>query len=386
MVSFGFKAQGAIEYLLIIAAAIVVVAVVLVAIISLLNTGTKQVTDADASSTQDSLRSMVQGLPPGYLSTVETVTAANNLAVTTKAPLRNKTGDIITTLPELQALITVKVNGATINSSNITLLASAGNIETAAGKVGIHPATGKISGPGLGMNPVEISYIAASNASAAPQIKINGYSYAYTDPLLTNLVALWHFDSRTGAITPDEFLLHNATLSPGATISATNCKSAGCVSFTGADDSNLTIPSMSIPTTSSISFWIRLPSTPSGVVYQTLFTNGLGSTGIYYKGTSTKKINFYYTTGDHFSTAALSNATWYYYVIVNNLGAVTFYRNGAADGTAASAISFPFSKMGADNSSENFTGLIDEVAIWNKALTAAQVSALYNNRSSGFDN
>lgn len=78
--------------------------------------------------------------------------------------------------------------------------------------------------------------------------------------------------------------------------------------------------------------------------------------------------------------------TWQHLVMIYNSTYVTFYINGVQDSLGWQSYSSTFNStnifMGAFNSSGAFgtqmKGSIDEVGIWNKALTTAEVSSLYN--------
>ena len=90
----------------------------------------------------------------------------------------------------------------------------------------------------------------------------------------------------------------------------------------------------------------------------------------------------------------ISLNTWYHVVGVINNGNIELYINGVEDNTNAvsnpdnSLLSFANGRAtvgharfweGAYNSGRWFRGKIDEAAIWDRALTSAEISALYNN-------
>jgi hypothetical protein len=78
---------------------------------------------------------------------------------------------------------------------------------------------------------------------------------------------------------------------------------------------------------------------------------------------------------------------WWNYVVVHNSGVVTAYENGASGGTvnrgggkafAATSTEFNVGRRSFAGFLEHFNGYIDEVAKWTRALTATEVSQLYN--------
>lgn len=159
--------------------------------------------------------------------------------------------------------------------------------------------------------------------------------------------------------------------------------------------------------------WIVVPDAPSlhptteltmaVWVYPTGLTDGVG--GFPYPGILSKRegygVNVAYTLflweqnkafvdiqADRFdSAAAFSNDQWYHIAVVYD-GAedaplrTRIYVNGALDSVHASAPSFdPNSEDiqvgGLPGGGEPFIGKLDEVAIWTRALTAAEIQSVY---------
>lgn len=84
---------------------------------------------------------------------------------------------------------------------------------------------------------------------------------------------------------------------------------------------------------------------------------------------------------------APATSTWYHGVVVlNSATNVTLYINGAPTNVAATCDDPPtstldricFGALGRTTPIQFFSGLIDEVGYWNRALTANEVVALYN--------
>ena len=98
--------------------------------------------------------------------------------------------------------------------------------------------------------------------------------------------------------------------------------------------------------------------------------------GIYYRGSS-RKLDFYYSSADHLSNTAITENQWHHIAEVNNGGAVTFYVDGVADGTATGGVGLTPDNIGHDPASQSFKGNIDDVRVYNRALTADEVKALY---------
>ena len=87
-------------------------------------------------------------------------------------------------------------------------------------------------------------------------------------------------------------------------------------------------------------------------------------------------------SGFTFST----NNIWYYTVIVREVGITKLYFNGVLSGTtSANSVNTPSGTLliGSTNGIHFWNGAIDEVKIYNTALTAAQVQSEYNASSNG---
>jgi hypothetical protein len=78
---------------------------------------------------------------------------------------------------------------------------------------------------------------------------------------------------------------------------------------------------------------------------------------------------------------------WWHWVVTHNSGTVTLYENGSVFGTASRAAGkafatsntpFNIGRRSFSSFFEYWDGAIDEVAKWNRALSAGEVSDLYN--------
>lgn len=170
---------------------------------------------------------------------------------------------------------------------------------------------------------------------------------------------------------------------------------SGSASFT-ASSSSIVFPngsSLQITGSLSIEFWINLSSFgTNGTGYSILTKQAGGSSGstseyevyLHSNGTS-GTLNFRQNNG--FTTLnATSNltstSTWYHVVIVRDSGnnATTIYINGSAAGsttfTAATTTTNNVT-LGASGTFSTTTYLLEEVALYSKALTSTQVASHY---------
>ena len=113
---------------------------------------------------------------------------------------------------------------------------------------------------------------------------------------------------------------------------------------------------------------------------------GLGLENGYKPGVIANSGSWY----SNYSTTALNTGTWYHLAGVYDGSNFILYVNGVLDNTT-SVSGFNISTAASDTSgddlligakpiysSENFAGMMDEIAIWNTALTSTQVSEIYN--------
>lgn len=201
------------------------------------------------------------------------------------------------------------------------------------------------------------------------------------NPLWNNLLAYY-----TGDDTPNDAKgIYNGTLVNGATYSTGKINNG--FNFDGVNDYVSISPtfgsSFSSPTSAhTYSAWIY-PTSVTG--YNWIIQNGLNNSGtsMILNG---DKLCFFIQGGNNQTTssATLPINTWSMVTVVyNGAGSVSFYKNGVlinSSGaswteTVAGTNTYIGSYVGA---AHFFDGKIDEVGAWSRALTAAEVSELYN--------
>ena len=141
--------------------------------------------------------------------------------------------------------------------------------------------------------------------------------------------------------------------------------------------------------TFTISMWFNAdsyPSTNPALISQ--FSSGLsGRFFIGVRDNGGRKITAFLNAHNYGSTV-INTGAWYHLALVNNNNTATLYLNGSVDGN----FTFPTSVVNTDTligtlspTSNHWNGKIDEVAIWNAALSSDAITEIYNatNNNSG---
>ena len=181
------------------------------------------------------------------------------------------------------------------------------------------------------------------------------------------LVGFWSFNEGKGTVAGDLSGHGNKGTITGATW--VNGKLGKGLSFDASKW--VTLPGPNLSTTYTISLWMKIDSFTGS--WEMLMGQS-GSNGLFIEN-SLKKLNLYPTTG--VSNTALNTGQWYHVAAVVNAGAGTYYLNGNPDGTTSSVPAQNFAWMGNDQSNEHFYGTMDEVRIYNRALSQTEITALY---------
>ncbi|MFA6328553.1 MAG: LamG-like jellyroll fold domain-containing protein, partial [Candidatus Micrarchaeia archaeon] len=201
---------------------------------------------------------------------------------------------------------------------------------------------------------------------------LNGAPYASLLMPFDNNVSV----NDTGAIQDYSGNGNNGTLGAGNASRmptwTTAGKIGGAYAFDGAS-SYISAPISSVPQVFTITAWIKL--------------NQLGREQHFAEFTGTQ---FYVSSGNKLGTSAWSNAvgttslttgTWYFATLVRNTTNVSLYLNGVYEGAGslgANATSpFSIGDYYAHSGNYKFTGTIDQVAIYPRALSAQEIAAQY---------
>jgi hypothetical protein len=193
------------------------------------------------------------------------------------------------------------------------------------------------------------------------------------------LVEYWKFDEGTGGTASDSSGSgKNGTLTNGPNWTAGKVGNYA-LSFDGINDT-VALPLLSNITNTTFTFtaWANFNSLGT---YPMIFTLNSGRFELRLLNT-TGKPEFVDNADSSTSPTAIATGQWYYLTGVHSNGVLFIYVNGVLQAQVSSNNSLPGSPssyIGSRNGSGFFiNGLIDDVRIYNRALSAAEIQAIYN--------
>ncbi len=231
-----------------------------------------------------------------------------------------------------------------------------------------------------------LSAAEVSNLYGARQQRLNA-------PNKNGLVGYWSMEDATGTKATDFSGNNNTgTLTNGPVW--TTGKYGKAVSFDGTNDylsTNLSTAYSPL----TVSLWLKATSpttnqtfiskTSSGNSFLAWIGRNNNSVG---QGTSGDgKVSFALDSGSFYkitSTSVLSANTWYYIVMQCGTAGLNLYINGALEANNATtnchsnSTAFQFGNDNWSGGGEYFGGSLDDLRIYNRALTATEISNLYN--------
>lgn len=202
--------------------------------------------------------------------------------------------------------------------------------------------------------------------------------------LLDGLISYWPFDEGSGTTAED---VHGTN--EGALLSGTGVWAAGILgsSFDFNQSTRMgvgTSDELNLLTAGSISAWIH-PDDLGDASLGRIFDRYLSGDGyVFFVADSTgNKIAFLGNASTVFSTGDITLNAWNHVVVTWDSGTATMYIGGSASGsgsytgidTLVGGTAVIGSNLGGNR---DFDGEIDEVGIWDRALTSGEVSELWN--------
>ena len=212
------------------------------------------------------------------------------------------------------------------------------------------------------------------------------FSFASAD-ITTGLVGHWKLDEGGGTITGDSSGNNNTgILTNGPTWTTGNV--GGALSFDAINDFIL-IPDSPVfdigAGDMTLTAWIRDDDIASteGIAAHT--DGSAGNDGWWAFINNAAHLEFSMNDSDHESTGTISQGVWNHVTFVKSGTAILFYINGAYDSTVDnggninnSDGTFKIGQNGNFYASVFFDGAIDDVRIYNRVLTQAEITELYN--------
>lgn len=199
------------------------------------------------------------------------------------------------------------------------------------------------------------------------------------------LISWWPGDEHTDDLVDDNI----GTLMNGAGFTAGQVD--GAFSFDGIDDF-VQAPTTGLPTGNSdrtLELWARVDA----FVASEAFFAGYGSFGsdtqTYHLGTSGSAL-FFSQWGSGLSGPSLQAGRWYHIAVTNVGNVVTLYLDGLPVNSGTLALDTPAGTQftigriaGALGDSRRLQGAVDEITVYSRALSAAEIQAIFNARSAG---
>lgn len=264
------------------------------------------------------------------------------------------------------------------------------------GDIGVYTATLRIMDEigGLDTDSCEITVVDVG-LDAGPDQTVNegdlvelegSYSADGGQPEDRKPVALWHMNEGSGSVIHDEIGNDNNGIINGATWT-TEGRFGNSLSFDGIDDYVDVGPNNVYSNGSAITVeaWIKVDNLGS-FVYVLGSRDQQDNGGFYFYLRDSGRLDFYVYFGPTWRNAATQHSEiqpgqWYYIVGVYD-GSVRIYLNGVLKDVYPWRIGYDTSSsstfIGGVPYSVDFNGLIDEVAIWDIALSAQEILDYYN--------
>ena len=213
-----------------------------------------------------------------------------------------------------------------------------------------------------------------------------------------SLVGFWPFDNRSGSVAYDYSgnrnngtltLMNTTGNSTSGWQDAANCEAGrSCLLFDGVDDvvEIANSPSLNPANQITVSFWLKRTGDP---FIHPLSKTYQGDKDQYEFYAPSNSLGFYVNTSTSLSSVSSPgytltlNDTWYHVVGVYDGSYIRLFVNGAevGSGTALTGVMVdngePLTIGARRNGYGYFNGTIDEVMVFNRSLSAAEILALY---------
>jgi hypothetical protein len=207
----------------------------------------------------------------------------------------------------------------------------------------------------------------------------------------SGMAGYWKLNE-TGSTFYDSSGNNNTGTLAGSGSSAVSGKESNAQNFNGSG--YITVPdspSITISGSLTVTAWINTTSTAKGLIVSKQSTVsywpgwGFALTGGGGGSTCTGYLNYANdNAGWHCSTSnGYNDGSWHHVAVVHSGSTATFYKDGVANGTVSAGAlntttTTPLSIGSWNGVTSNFAGTIDEVTVWNRALSADEIQNLYS--------
>ncbi len=232
------------------------------------------------------------------------------------------------------------------------------------------------------------------NSSSTEFFLVEGKEGVVGTDVVDGLVGRWGFDEATGTVAYDmSGNNNNGTLINNPTNATSTCKIGYCLNFNGTSQ-YVSVPSVDtfdLVGTGSIIAWIKIDSTWVGSLYPNVVSKGANAgwdTGgwslFVFNPISDRRIGVGFRNGVTTKSVSFTNTLTDQWVQIAGIwdgSYIYLYENGVQKASSTQTISpqittYPVT-IGRDNGSQYFDGSVDDVRIYNRALSADEVKRMY---------
>lgn len=202
-------------------------------------------------------------------------------------------------------------------------------------------------------------------------------------PMSRDLAAWWLFNDGSGSSLTDITGKYHGTLTNMDANDWVGSPRGGALAFDKVNDYVGTGTGIDLVTSFTITAWFLRDAT--GGYYIIAGKSGAGSQQFYIRGTGDNKLSYYDpTNGEKISPYVVPISVWTFGAMVVNGTSLKIYANSdeVLDVTIVTPPNYSsIFSIGAAGTSANdlFQGLIDDVRVYNRALSADEVAELYRN-------
>lgn len=194
--------------------------------------------------------------------------------------------------------------------------------------------------------------------------------------LIDNILAYYKFDNNSNdSVGSNNGTDSNITYVTGKILQGAEYNASN-------SDISLSPVSLSAANTFTIAGWIKLDTNNA---YRVLYKSGTASNFWVIYIQNTGKLDFTVDNiAEYPGDTVLSTGTWYHVAIVVNGGSMMPYVNGVADRASAYTLAANVMPSGTarfgqyGSNSYVFDGITDEFGLWDRALSGAEITSLYN--------